>query len=460
MIKFIDHDNSSRVTMDYKSGELLIDKIRATPKMSKETMFSWFYSLLVQLIQFHKCYPHRQYRYLNPFSVLITKENELYLLDMEASSNQFVLKNLQTQAMRVHFLKPNLNSNEESKIAYDIYCFGKTLQFILAHSEPSPSLRKSEELKLVKLIEKCLGENPKKRYSNFWQIKKEISFAKRGEKEKENFLKSGVVKRVCLVLLVLVVGVVLLVTERSKVSLNDENGVVSEEGVGKGAGSEKNGENMGSNDGSGSIKREEGVENRGSGDDREIEEGMESEEAELDVLDEVIRELEKGVAELLATLHENDKEGNERIIHSGQEMERMLLRVLATAYDRENHKEKAISAYGRWIEVESREEYLELAYLRKMKLEGELGLFEQSFETGRRGLERMEGNVNIARLYLESLIDSEMLKAKEIEVEYLRLLEIIPELENDEIVERLQEMLLESESEEFNVMFIERMDEE
>ena len=108
------------------------------------------------------------------------------LLDLNAQSNGFVLRNMQKPAMREHFVKPVIHIRESTRISLDFYGLGKTIQFILARTEDNISLSKIEEYLLSGVIEKCLGENPKKKYDNLKQVQKELPkiYRKKCEKQK------------------------------------------------------------------------------------------------------------------------------------------------------------------------------------------------------------------------------------------------------------------------------------
>lgn len=160
--------------MDRVAGELLIYRIRDNPYVMKEQLFAWFQQLLEQLIQYHQCHENQNYRYLNPYSVLVTRDGKLLLLNLDADSNEFVLLNLQKRAMRAHFVKPIVHITEGAGEQLDLYGYGKTIQFILANTNVEPSLSRFQENKLEKIINKCLNESPGKKYNELIQIKKEL----------------------------------------------------------------------------------------------------------------------------------------------------------------------------------------------------------------------------------------------------------------------------------------------
>jgi hypothetical protein len=439
--------------MDYISGELLIDKVKNPSELSKEVIFTWFYNLLVQMIQYHNCYNSGIYRYLNPYSVVVTKDSDIYLLDIEAPSNRFVIKNLQTPLMREHFLKTKIQQTEENKIGYDIYCFGKTLQYVLASCDRYISLSKKEDNKCFSLIEKCINRDSKKKYLNFIQIKKDIKFTTLTRKGFSISGRKGV-KILVAVILIVVLGNIIFSLGLSIVfprSGNRASEVEIEDGIGsiEEGREEENNEDVKLESAEHDVWR--GVEHEHlARQDEEIDkedtanqEVHSIQEVEKPIeedfsLDEFLNNIEESVNHLLDYLHNNDKEGNEKIIAHGEEIEMTILRVLAMAYDREGYKEKAILTYGRQINLENREEHLERAFIRKMRLESELGWHLEGIETGKQGLEMLGGNLNIGRLYLDILISSKLYNRSEVTREYERLLEFIEELESDEIKDRIE----------------------
>ena len=48
-----------------------------------------------QLDRFHKCRGKPCYQYVNPYSVIVTEERELYFLDLGAESNEEMLRKMQ-----------------------------------------------------------------------------------------------------------------------------------------------------------------------------------------------------------------------------------------------------------------------------------------------------------------------------------------------------------------------------
>lgn len=203
VIKFVEHGGRCRIIMDCASGQLLIHRLKDSSGITKEQIFKWFKMLVDELERYHRCKNNQCYRYLNPYSVLVTEEEKILLLDLSAESNSFVIKNMQMPAMRKHFVRPVIQIKENTPPALDLYGLGKTIQFVLAHTESYISLTKREEYLLSAIIEKCLGENPKRKYENLKQVQKELPRINQKREKKQQ--KQTIL--IILVIFLLLVGI-------------------------------------------------------------------------------------------------------------------------------------------------------------------------------------------------------------------------------------------------------------
>ena len=188
VIKFVEHNGKCRIVMDCIPGRLLIYRLQDGGGFTRDIIFGWLGMLTGELDKYHRCKREQCYRYLNPYSILVTGENKIYLLDLSAESNGFVLQNMQKPAMREHFVKPVIHIKENTRLSLDLYGLGKTMQFILARAEPDVTLSRREEFLLSGIIEKCLGENPKKKYHSLKEVQKElpkVSSIKNKEQKKQ-----------------------------------------------------------------------------------------------------------------------------------------------------------------------------------------------------------------------------------------------------------------------------------
>ncbi len=425
VLKFIEHGGRCRPAMDYLPGELLIYRLKRCPEVEKALLFDWIKQLLYQLELFHRCRNHESYRYLNPYSVLVTQEEKLLLLDLEAESNEFVLRNLQKRAMRNHFVKPVVNIRENTKISLDLYGYAKTIQFILANVNVEPSLTKREENRLEKIIDKCLCENQKKQYEDLKQIKKELPSIqdRRWKIQKKWGIVSAVLAGLLIVFLVFLRN---NQTEKEQQQLQDYAGnygnLQSEQQV------------MIENAEEGGIQTT-GFD--GEGFPTDTKRGNVERMEEKSYVPDGMTEVSEGVDALQEYMLRNTSQDNWEIIEQGEELKRELLRYLAAAYDREDMKEKAKEAYEELCRVEVQEELLESAYLRRIALEMEQNQ-ETAFQTGKEAMQNLPHSKSLAEKYLEILKGREGMTKEECKKELEALLEQFPALKDSKSCQELE----------------------
>ena len=127
--KLVEHDGVGHLSVDEVEGTLLIYRIQEEKCMEKERVIKWIRQLVTQLDLYQRSGENpeqiRCYRYLNPYSVLITGEDQVMLLNLEDPQNEFVMKNMQKRSMRHHFVRAVQTFGENSKIAVDLYGLGK-----------------------------------------------------------------------------------------------------------------------------------------------------------------------------------------------------------------------------------------------------------------------------------------------------------------------------------------------
>lgn len=182
VIRLIEHDGRCHVSMDRMQGWLLADWMREAQakrlELDKETFYVWLKHLARQLEQYHRSGRGAGYRYLNPYSVLIGESGELYLLDLTAEENEFVLKSLQERGMREQFVRTIQKIRDkmpnENKEAVDIYCYGKTIQLLFLRVREWLGFSKVEERRLDRFIRRCVEWEEPKAYKGLEQMKKEV----------------------------------------------------------------------------------------------------------------------------------------------------------------------------------------------------------------------------------------------------------------------------------------------
>lgn len=188
VLRLIGHGKNSYVSSENVTGTPLIYWLKYHPHLEKESLFQWMKVLAEQLDQFHKCRGNPCYQYVNPYSVIVTEERELYFLDLGAEDNEEMLRKMQQRSVREYFLPKEEAYYQKASVQLDIYGLGRTYQYLLSETEQEPPLTKKEILKLQKLISKCLDRHSKQVFQKVSDIQKYIPECKKTEYKKKKLL--------------------------------------------------------------------------------------------------------------------------------------------------------------------------------------------------------------------------------------------------------------------------------
>ena len=376
VLRFIEHGTQCRQSVDCVEGSLLIYYLRDNPGVHKQMLFDWFRQIGMNLDQYHRCRKGQNYRFLNPYSLVVTEDGKLLLLNLDAQENEFVMKKMQQRALRTHFVKPVFSGGSAEIRQADLFAYGKTLQFMLAYSDVAPPLLKREEMRLSRIIDRCIGVRGKQ-YGDIAQVIRDLPVFREKVLQRKRVWLPGAgplsVLSICLV---------------SYAFLNYRAPEAEEY-----------------NAQSGDEKRASEEKNRGTGEEKISDEAGEekplSEENSKaeEISEENAEESVENAADVLeALLLENTASGNQSVLILGREMELEAVRCLAAAYEREAMPQEAAQAYGRLLDIESHGERIESAGIKKMKLEAGMGQYARAVLTGEEVLERIESSEEISRL--------------------------------------------------------------
>ncbi|MGF0034079.1 hypothetical protein ACQRBN_14130 [Bariatricus sp. SGI.154] len=178
VLRLIEHGQICYISSEYVEGRVLANWLKFHPHITKEKLFGWIQSMTRQLSMIHKCRKKSYYQYVNPYSIVLAEDEELYFLDMDASSNEKQLKLMRRRVVREAFLPAEEPYYQKASIGLDIYGLGKTIQYLLSISEPDPPLSKREEKRFQRIISKCLKRQSKSSYQNVSEIRKVIPIYK------------------------------------------------------------------------------------------------------------------------------------------------------------------------------------------------------------------------------------------------------------------------------------------
>lgn len=184
VLRLIEHGQTCYISSEYVEGSILAGRIKSGPDIAKGQLFSLMREIANQLSMFHKCRNHPCYRYLNPYSIVVTDDGKLYFLDLEAGSNEKRLRFMQRRAIRECFLPKEEAYYQRASKELDIYGLGKTIQYLLAVSKPEPMLSGREERRFLKIISKCLNYQLKSSYQNAADVRRNIPQYKNNKEHK------------------------------------------------------------------------------------------------------------------------------------------------------------------------------------------------------------------------------------------------------------------------------------
>ena len=197
VLRLIEHGQICYISSEYIEGRPLVWWLKYHPNISKQQLLAWMGSMAKQLEKIHKCKKKPCYQYVNPYSMVVTEEGELYFLDLEAGANEGIRKRMLRRDIREHFLPSGDSYYGKGSIPLDIYGLGKTFQYLLASVRVDPPLGRRETAKLKKIISKCQRYNSKHSYQSVQEICKDLPIyqipkEKRKQKKGKRIAAAGI----------------------------------------------------------------------------------------------------------------------------------------------------------------------------------------------------------------------------------------------------------------------------
>lgn len=104
VLRLIEHNQICYVSSEYVRGDPLPRWIKYHPCVKKEELFRMIGDIARQLSQIHRCRGNPCYRYVNPYSIIISQEGQIGFLDVNAESNSEQLRMMQRRTVREYFL--------------------------------------------------------------------------------------------------------------------------------------------------------------------------------------------------------------------------------------------------------------------------------------------------------------------------------------------------------------------
>ena len=379
VLKFVEYGGYCRRSMDCVHGMLLIDRMKNEAVVDKAVLFGWFRKMAVCAEQYERCGEGQNYKYLNPYGIVLSDEGEVLFLDTESRENAEVMKQMQKRAVRSHFIRPVYEmdtggSREPDRVGYGDSSFLQVLKEL-------PTVRNKTEKTDKKRVgvwsgiaagaagcilaavymgdahtdlavsngEKITGEDIKTDTgTDIETIETDVETTKTGSETTE-------------------LGVEMTETDMGKDKRANREAEVR-------------------SDRDGDTENEERKKDTADAD--EVKKNVTDESGKTDAAAEWM--------ELYLDQHTDS--GNQKAIEIGEKARLSVLWKLADAYERSGMKTEQIQTYGQLIEWEQDPIQLEEAGVRKMKLEAAQGDYKQAAETGKKVLERIEASEKITKM--------------------------------------------------------------
>lgn len=148
-------------------------------EIEKELFYQWIHEILSQIVLSYKQPEYTGYGKLDPDHVIIDDDQNLYLAGEEVKTvHPLCIKN---------FMSYNVDKQE-----CDIYNFGKTIQFILAHLNCSPVLSGREEYILLKFVRNCISGDLKTSYKDIYMLQDNLPGMLYKSGGKKRYVKIGI----------------------------------------------------------------------------------------------------------------------------------------------------------------------------------------------------------------------------------------------------------------------------
>lgn len=203
VLRFVEKGTECQPSIDCLQGELLIYYLRDNTQLDKAVLFEWFRQIAGEIRKYQQSRRGQNYRCLTPYSIVVTEEGELLLLNPDAQENEFVMKKMQQKAVRSHFIRPTASGSRKN-CSVDLFGYGKILQFLLAYTEQIPELSRSEERRLERIIERCTGGG-RRHYDKISQVIRDLP----EEREEWNLEQKVKLRNVKLAVLLFAAGAVI-----------------------------------------------------------------------------------------------------------------------------------------------------------------------------------------------------------------------------------------------------------
>lgn len=226
VLRIVTHGGRCYMSADYVRGKPLIVWLKYHPQISRTQLYQWIRELIMDLEHFHQCRGNPCYQYVNPYSIIMSEDEKLYLLDLGSREQEEMIHLMQRRHVRENFLSPENQYYQKVSVREDIYGLGKTIQYLLSAVDVEPALKKMEEIRFQKIISRCLNQDSKKSYQTIQELSEHFPKEKK-QKKKNNPLLKKILAGIAVIILAAIV--VLQLVRENGAGQNKKEGTISGE---------------------------------------------------------------------------------------------------------------------------------------------------------------------------------------------------------------------------------------
>lgn len=152
------------LVMDYIEGESLSERLARTGSLSSREVLRYGCELSSVLQYLHSLKPPVIYRDMKPSNIMLRRDGSAVLIDF-GTAKRYAGDGEDTTALGTRKYASPEQFSGKSDMRSDIYALGATLAECLNGKE-----RSRESVKLCRIIDKCMEENPRRRYQTSHQL--------------------------------------------------------------------------------------------------------------------------------------------------------------------------------------------------------------------------------------------------------------------------------------------------
>jgi len=169
--QLLSQEDSVLLLEEYLPGETLQAKLEGEKKLTEEEITGYICAICEALQSLHNTNPAIVYRDLKPENVMITPDNQLKIVDFDASREYKEEQSRDTVILGTkEYASPEQYGFMQTDIRTDVYSLGIVYAELLEHADVSASYRKEAK----KIIQKATMFAPDDRYPNMEAVLKDL----------------------------------------------------------------------------------------------------------------------------------------------------------------------------------------------------------------------------------------------------------------------------------------------